>query len=81
MVKTVTWTHDSRRALRRLPPAVRVEIEAKIDRFARTGAGDVRRLKGRAGIRLRIGDWRVIFIETSTAVKIRAVGHRREIYK
>jgi mRNA interferase RelE/StbE len=81
LVKTVTWTHDARRALRNLPPNIRADIEAKLERFARTGAGDVKRLKGRAGARLRVGDWRVIFIETTTTVEVRAVGHRREIYK
>jgi mRNA interferase RelE/StbE len=35
---------------------------------------------GRDGIRLRIGDWRVIFYEESTRIVVVAVGHRREIY-
>ena len=56
-------------------------LEAKLEQFARTGAGDVKRLKGRAGARLRVRDWRVIFIETTTTVEVRAAGHRREIYK
>jgi mRNA-degrading endonuclease RelE of RelBE toxin-antitoxin system len=30
--------------------------------------------------RLRIGDWRVIFIEDATSITVVAVGHRREIY-
>jgi mRNA interferase RelE/StbE len=80
-VKTVTWTHDARREFRKLPSHVGAEIEAKIDRFARTGAGNVKRLSGRPGARLRVGDWRVIFVETSTTVEVRAVGHRRDIYK
>jgi mRNA interferase RelE/StbE len=80
-VKTVTWTYDARRAFRKLPLDVRADIEAKIERFAKTGAGNVKRLSGRAGARLRIGDWRVIFVETAATVEVRAVGHRRDIYK
>jgi mRNA interferase RelE/StbE len=80
-VKTITWTHDARRELRKLPPDVRADIEAKLDRFAKTGAGNVKRLTGQPGTRLRIGDWRVIFVETTTTVEVHAVGNRRDIYK
>ena len=48
--------------------------------YASEGKGDVRRLKGRAGSRLRVGDWRVIFEETQDRIVVVAVGHRREIY-
>jgi len=40
----------------------------------------VKRLKGRAGARLRVGDWRVIFYEERGTIVVTAVGHRREIY-
>ena len=80
-MKTVTWTHDARREFRKLPAHIRADVEAKIERFAKTGAGNVKRLTGRPGARLRIGDWRVIFVETSTKVEIRAVGNRRDIYR
>jgi mRNA interferase RelE/StbE len=48
--------------------------------FATSGKGDVKRLKGREGSRLRVGDWRVIFYEESGTIVVVAVGHRREIY-
>jgi mRNA interferase RelE/StbE len=80
-VKAITWTLAARREFRELPPDVRTDIEAKIERFARTGAGNVKRLTGRSGARLRVGDWRVIFVETATTVEVRAVGNRRDIYK
>jgi mRNA interferase RelE/StbE len=77
-VKTITWTLDARREF---PPDVRADIEAKIERFAKTGAGNVKRLIGRSGARLRIGDWRVIFVETTATIEVRAVGNRRDIYR
>jgi mRNA-degrading endonuclease RelE of RelBE toxin-antitoxin system len=44
------------------------------------GSGNVKRLKGTRGCRLRIGDWRVIFIEDARSITVIAVGNRREIY-
>jgi mRNA interferase RelE/StbE len=81
LVKTIAWTLDARREFRKLPPHVQADIAAKITRFAESGAGNVKRLKGRSGARLRIGDWRVIFVETAGTIEIRAVGNRRDIYK
>jgi mRNA interferase RelE/StbE len=48
--------------------------------FAETGAGDVKALKGVAGMRLRVGDWRVLFTINADTITIHAVGHRRDIY-
>jgi len=48
--------------------------------FAESGHGDVKRLKGRDGMRLRVGDWRVIFYEDQEKIVVAAVGHRREVY-
>jgi len=59
---------------------VRRRIDARLSAFAETGAGDVKRLKGRAGARLRVGDWRVIFYVEKDTIVVAAVGHRREIY-
>ena len=59
---------------------VRRRLDAKLRTFADTRQGDVKRLKGRAGSRLRVGDWRIIFyVERNTMIVV-AVGHRREIY-
>lgn len=59
---------------------IRRRIEAKLAVFAETGHGDVKRLKGRDGARLRVGDWRVIFYVEGDTIVVAAVGHRREIY-
>jgi mRNA-degrading endonuclease RelE of RelBE toxin-antitoxin system len=41
---------------------------------------DVKALKGVAGMRLRAGDWRVLFTVKGNTITIHAVGHRRDIY-
>jgi mRNA interferase RelE/StbE len=52
----------------------------KLRAFAETGAGDVKALKGVVGMRLRAGDWRVLFTIEADTITIHAVGHRRDIY-
>jgi mRNA interferase RelE/StbE len=42
--------------------------------------GDVKRLKGRDGARLRVGDWGIVFYLDGNTIVVSAVGHRREIY-
>jgi mRNA interferase RelE/StbE len=66
--------------LLKLSPQVRERIGKKLDVFAVTGQGDVKKLKGQTGMRLRIGDWRVIYYEEAGTIVVVAVGHRREIY-
>ncbi|WP_276199034.1 type II toxin-antitoxin system RelE/ParE family toxin [Chelatococcus sp. XZ-Ab1] len=80
-MKTVTYTLAARRSLRKLPGDVRQQVEAKLARYAETGAGDIKALSGQPGARLRVGDYRVIIIETVAAVEVHAIGHRREIYR
>lgn len=77
----VLYTVAARRSLRGLPTEVRRQIEAKLERYAATGAGDVRRLRHEDGARLRSGDYRVIFVETAGGIEVRAVGHRRDVYR
>ena len=79
-MEAVSFTTAAARQWIKLPGTVRQRINDKLETFARTGAGDVKRLKGQAGCRLRIGDYRVIFIEDAASIIVVAVGHRREIY-
>jgi mRNA interferase RelE/StbE len=79
-VKRVVFTAVAIKQLAKLSPDVRKRITARIDVYARSGAGDVRALHGRQGARLRVGDWRVIFQETGEAIEVAEIGHRREIY-
>ena len=63
---------------RRYPPSA---SEAKSASAATSRIGcDVKRFEGIDGCRLRIGDWRVIFIEDARSITVIAVGNRKEIY-
>jgi len=51
-------------------------------RFAETGEGDVRKLKGTDELRLRVGDYRVRFVEPDAAtMQIKRVLHRSVAYR
>jgi mRNA interferase RelE/StbE len=76
----IVFTAAATRQWLRLSAEVRQRLDAKLTTFARTGQGDVKRLKGRAGARLRVGDWRIIFYVEGQKIVVAAVGHRSEIY-
>jgi mRNA interferase RelE/StbE len=79
-MKPIVFTPTSARQWAKLASEVRGRIDKRLTEFAATGHGDVKRLKGRDGIRLRVGDWRVIFYEDQGSTIVAAVGHRRDIY-
>ncbi len=79
-MKEIEFTSAAVRQWRKLSAATRAQIDVKLKTFAETGIGDVKALKGAAGMRLRSGDWRVLFTMKANTITIHAVGHRREIY-
>jgi mRNA interferase RelE/StbE len=79
-MREIAFTAAASRQWLKLSADVRNRIDSKLTAYASSGLGDVKRLKGRAGCRLRVGDWRVIFIEESTSLIIVAVGNRKKIY-
>ncbi len=79
-MKSIVFTSAGTRQWLKLAAEARQDIDNRLVEFARTGMGDVKRLKGRQGSRLRVGDWRVIFYEEGNSIVVVAVGHRREIY-
>jgi mRNA interferase RelE/StbE len=79
-MKPIAFTSASTRQWVKLSAQVRQRIDARLAEFAASGKGDVKRLKGRQGSRLRVGDWCVIFYEEGNTIIVVAVGHRREIY-
>jgi mRNA interferase RelE/StbE len=79
-VKVISFTGAAARQRAKLDAKVRARIDVKLETYAKTGQGDVKRLTGREGVRLRVGDYRVIFDEERSTILVIAVGHRREIY-
>ena len=78
----VVFSARAYRDLRRIDPRVRVRIVAGIGQYAETGVGDVKPLRAHAGLRLRVGDWRVFFRRSDEGVvEVDAILNRREAYR
>jgi mRNA interferase RelE/StbE len=82
-MRKIAWSEDARADVRRIDRQTAMRIFTAIRRFAETGAGDVRELKGESGeLRLRVGDYRVRFTnDADDTIRIHAVRHRREAYR
>ena len=75
-MKTIVLTHAAAKDLDGLPFQARSAIESALIRYAMTGIGDVKRLQGRDGYRMRIGSYRVLFDEYLTTILAIYVGRR-----
>lgn len=60
---TIEFTKQAAQALKAMPRNVALTIRAKIDVLAEDpySAPNVKKLTGRDGYRLRVGDWRVLY--------------------
>jgi mRNA interferase RelE/StbE len=68
----------------KLPPVLRVRVEAKIDEIGlQLGSFPHHRLKGSNRFRARVGDYRIIYTFDlgQNRIHLLAIGHRREIYR
>jgi mRNA-degrading endonuclease RelE of RelBE toxin-antitoxin system len=75
-VKTIILTLSAAKDLDALPRDAREQVEAGLHRYAMTGQGDVKALRGRDGYRLRVGSYRVIFDEDATTILAIYIGRR-----
>jgi mRNA interferase RelE/StbE len=75
-MKTIVLTHSAAKDLDALPQDARDSVSAGLHRYAVTGQGDVRKLAGRDGYRLRIGAYRVIFEEDAATILAIYIGRR-----
>jgi mRNA-degrading endonuclease RelE of RelBE toxin-antitoxin system len=82
-VKRIVWTGPAKADVRRIDRDTAMRILAALDRFARTGEGDVKHLQDiePPEFRLRVGDYRLFFVNIADALEVRRVLHRREAYR
>lgn len=81
----VEYTREAFKTLRALPRNVASLIRGKIDLLATDpfASPNVKKLAGRTGFRLRVGDWRVIYeVEGDRLiVLVMKIAPRGEVYK
>ena len=75
-MKTIVLTLGAAKDLDSLPRDARNHVEQGLHYYAMTGQGDVKRLQGRQGFRLRIGSYRVIFDEDAMTILAIYIGRR-----
>jgi mRNA interferase RelE/StbE len=75
-MKTIVLTAAAARDLDNLPDAARRQVSDGLIEYATTGRGDVKRLSGRDGYRMRIGSYRVIFDGDQTTILAVYIGKR-----
>jgi len=80
-VKRIVWTEPAKADVRRIDRDAAMRILTALDRFVRTAEGDVKALQERDELRLRVGDYRLFFVNIADALEIRRVLHRKEAYR
>jgi mRNA interferase RelE/StbE len=82
-LKKIIITPQAKTDVRRIDRDTAMRILAALDRFARTGEGDIKKLQGDSGeLRLRVGDYRVRFNEEPPGtILVHSVLHRSEAYR
>ena len=82
-MKPILYRPAARKALRKMPANMARRIVGKIEDYANSPASqaaNVKALRGRDGIRLRVGDWRVIMLD-GEVLDILDIGPRGSIYE
>ena len=83
IMKEIRYTKAAIKALRRMPVNTTTLIRSKIEAYAQdpsSQANNVKSLKGREGVRLRVGDWRVIMDDQGNVLAVLDIGPRGGIY-
>ena len=77
----IIWDEVAIETLEKLETIIHDRIIKKVDELSEDPfSRDIKKLKGSAHFRLRIGDYRVIFSIEKNLITILKIGHRKNIY-
>lgn len=79
----IEWTETVLADMADLDKGIARRVKQSVERFAKTGAGNVKRLQDMdpPEFRLRVGDYRVRFHQDNDTMHILRVRNRREAYR
>ena len=79
----IEWTGTALEDMAALDKGIARRVKQSVERFAETGAGNVKKLQGidPPEFRLRVGDYRVRFHNDGLTVAVLRVRNRREAYR
>jgi len=75
-MKTLIYSDRAIKQLDALPLSAQEQVTGALEQYAMHGVGDVKKLSGREGYRLRAGNYRVVFSEDQITVIAVYVGRR-----
>jgi mRNA-degrading endonuclease RelE of RelBE toxin-antitoxin system len=82
VARKVDWSDEAKTDIRRLDRTAAMRVFDVLLRFVDTGEGDVKLLEGQSGnLRLRAGDYRILFNRYGDQFIIHGVKHRRDAYR
>lgn len=84
MAYKISFTRQSKKDLADLPKSEFKKIEVAIAKLAdNPRPSKSKKLTGRDGWRIRVGDYRVIYLieDNNLVVIVVEIGHRKEVYK
>jgi mRNA-degrading endonuclease RelE of RelBE toxin-antitoxin system len=82
-VREIEWTEAALEDMAALDKGIARRVKQAVERFAETGAGNMKRLQAVAPpeYRLCVGDYRVRFHLADETVQVLRVRNRREAYR
>jgi mRNA-degrading endonuclease RelE of RelBE toxin-antitoxin system len=84
MPKAVLLSTPARKQFESLDGSVKDRIRKALGKLSEAGAGDIKRLRGVRGretlLRLRVGDYRVVYRDDPDAIRITQIFHRGKGY-
>lgn len=84
-MRQIAYSKAALRTLSRIPANTSKLIRSKIEQYASDPlslVNNVRTLKGEEGVlRLRVGDWRVLFTESGEIIAVIRVAARGDVYE
>ena len=74
----IRYSKQAVKFLEKQDPAARRRLKTAIENLPQ---GDVKKLQGQPGYRLRVGDFRVVFDRKGVVIAIMRIDNRGQIYK
>jgi len=80
---SIEWLDEAKADVRAVDRPTAMRLFEGVLRFARTGSGDVKTLQGdmAGALRLRLGDYRLLFTLEGDTMRIFRIRHRSEAYR
>lgn len=77
----ISYEKEALKELEKLEPSVSRRIVDKIEKMSENPSScDIKKLKASDYYRLRVGDYRIIFIFENNNIKVLKIGNRQQIY-